>query len=55
MRIFCPGPAGAPENTHPALGKMSNRMTIAQFARLACEFFRQLYCSFFKLIGALAS
>jgi hypothetical protein len=30
-------------------------MTIAQFARLACEFFRQLCCSLFKLIGALAS
>jgi hypothetical protein len=28
-------------------------MTIAQFARLACEFFRQLCCSLFELIGAL--
>jgi hypothetical protein len=28
-------------------------MTIAHFARLACELFRQLCCSFFKLIGAL--
>jgi hypothetical protein len=33
---------------------MSNRMTIAQFARLACELFCQLCCSFFKLNGALA-
>jgi hypothetical protein len=28
-------------------------MTIAQCARLACELFRQLCCSFFKLLGAL--
>jgi hypothetical protein len=28
-------------------------MTIAHFARLACEFFRQLCCSLFELIGAL--
>jgi hypothetical protein len=28
-------------------------MTIAQFARLACEFFRQLCCSLFELIDAL--
>jgi hypothetical protein len=28
-------------------------MTIAHFARLACEFFRQLCCSLFELFGAL--
>jgi hypothetical protein len=29
-------------------------MTIAQFARLACEFFRQLCCSLFELNGTQA-
>jgi EAL domain-containing protein (putative c-di-GMP-specific phosphodiesterase class I) len=33
---------------------MSNRTTIAQFARLACVLFSQLCCSLFKLYGALA-
>ena len=32
---------------------MSNRTTIAQFARLACVLFSQLCCSLFKLYGAL--
>jgi hypothetical protein len=32
---------------------MSNRTTIAQFSRLACELFSQLCCSLFKLYGAL--
>jgi response regulator RpfG family c-di-GMP phosphodiesterase len=34
---------------------MSNRTTIAQFARLDCVLFSQLCCSLFKLYGALAA